>query len=87
MECPVCSGECESGGILGRLEWFRCIDCGGWTADEVKKLEGVELIASGYEWTCPNCDYLNREIELTETVECGACRKVYEVTDHYDAIG
>ena len=30
----------------------------------------VDLIASGYEWTCPNCGKFHREIEATETVKC-----------------
>ena len=33
-------------------------------------MKTVELIASGYEWTCPECDKLNHEIEVTVTVKC-----------------
>lgn len=33
-------------------------------------MESVDLIASGYEWVCPHCDKLNREIEITQTVTC-----------------
>jgi hypothetical protein len=33
----------------------------------------VELIASGYEWTCPRCGDLQREIEAKEKVTCGSC--------------
>lgn len=33
-------------------------------------MESVDLVASGYEWICPNCEKLNREIEVTATVEC-----------------
>ncbi len=49
--------------------------------------ESVDLISSGYEWTCPHCDQLNREIEITETVKCSKCDKVYSVFDAYHAIG
>lgn len=30
----------------------------------------VDMIASGYEWTCPRCEKLNTECEYTETVTC-----------------
>ena len=28
--------------------------------------ETVDVIASGYEWTCPKCEHFNTEIEYTE---------------------
>ena len=48
------------------------------------KLEQVELIASGYEWTCPNCDHLNREIEIPKSVICASCNTKFTVwtADH-----
>ena len=33
-------------------------------------MDSVEIIASGYEWTCPECNTLNHEIEVPETVRC-----------------
>jgi hypothetical protein len=33
----------------------------------------VELIASGYEWTCPRCEDFQREIEAKAKVTCGKC--------------
>jgi len=46
--------------------------------------ESVELIASGYEWTCPNCDKLNEEIEILVKVKCVVCGREFEVenADH-----
>jgi DNA-directed RNA polymerase subunit RPC12/RpoP len=46
--------------------------------------ETIELIASGYEWTCPHCNHLNNEIEIPENVVCSKCKREYEVdnTDH-----
>ena len=41
-------------------------------------METVDLIASGYEWECPNCEEVNREIEFTDTVCCGKCGGAYE---------
>lgn len=41
--------------------------------------EMVELIASGYEWNCPSCGRTNKEIEITNTVECPNCWKKYIV--------
>ena len=33
--------------------------------------EQVDMIASGYEWTCPDCGRLNPEIEALTQVICG----------------
>lgn len=46
---------------------------------------GVSLVASGYEWTCPDCDHFNTEIEVTERVKCGGCGKSFEVEDYHHA--
>ena len=45
--------------------------------------ERVNIIASGYEWTCPGCDELNNVICHTEMVTC-KCGKSYctEDPDH-----
>jgi uncharacterized protein (DUF983 family) len=44
----------------------------------------VELIASGYEWTCPTCGEFNREIEIPSSVTCKKCRMEFwvEGADH-----
>lgn len=44
----------------------------------------VELIASGYEWECPECYTLNHEIEITESVTCTQCRTKYDVSNYFD---
>jgi len=33
----------------------------------------VELIASGYEWTCPRCGDFRHEIEAKTKVTCEKC--------------
>lgn len=35
-----------------------------------KQIETVDLIASGYEWECPKCCHLNKEIEALHFVQC-----------------
>jgi len=58
--------------------------------DLSKSGQSVELIASGYEWTCPNpkCEeYLNKEIEVKEKVKCRKCRRTFIVVDYQHAIG
>ena len=45
----------------------------------------VELIASGYEWGCPTCGKLNREIEAVAKVKCKRCKKEWEVNDYHHA--
>lgn len=37
----------------------------------------VDLIASGYEWICPNCENLNNEIEVTLEVRCSDCKRTF----------
>jgi hypothetical protein len=49
--------------------------------------EGVELIASGYEWICPKCEHFQYEIEVNTTVTCAECNKTFEVRDYHHAIG
>lgn len=41
-------------------------------------METVSVIASGYEWICPACEYLNKEIEITTFVTCAACATEFE---------
>lgn len=36
-------------------------------------MERVDLMASGYEWVCPECDTLNHEIEAKGKVTCAQC--------------
>ena len=49
-------------------------------------MESVELIASGYEWSCPDCDMENHEIEVTEKVVCSGCKKEFDVSDYNHAM-
>ncbi len=32
--------------------------------------DNVDIVASGYEWVCPICETLNKEISCTEVVIC-----------------
>jgi uncharacterized protein (DUF983 family) len=54
---------------------------------EKTEVKEVELIASGYEWTCPECEELKTEIEIKETVECKECGKQFSVADYYHCFG
>lgn len=40
--------------------------------------ETVDIIASGYEWQCPNCEKFIHEIEIKEFVTCHNCLYTYE---------
>lgn len=44
-------------------------------------METVDLIASGYEWTCPHCDARNKEIEISDEVTCWNCEKDFKAGD------
>lgn len=39
--------------------------------------EPVDLVASGYDWTCPQCNAMHHEIEIKEHVVCPQCGIVY----------
>lgn len=54
--------------------------------EETKEQEGVELIASGYEWVCPICETFNQVIEVSEVVKCKKCQLEFTVKDYYHAI-
>lgn len=47
----------------------------------------VDIIASGYEWVCPDCETFVREIGLTETVECPCCGAKFETAPSEHAYG
>lgn len=51
-----------------------------------KKIECVELIASGYEWTCPSCGTFNEEIAYELKVACKDCCKRFETDPPVHAI-
>jgi uncharacterized CHY-type Zn-finger protein len=50
-------------------------------------MESVDLIASGYEWCCPECEHLNKVIEYKEIVECTVCKKSFSSNYPEHAIG
>jgi len=41
----------------------------------------VNLIASGYDWTCPGCSTKNHEIEVVAEVCCSKCKAEFLVGD------
>ena len=41
--------------------------------------DGIELIASGYDWWCPKCEMDAHVVELVEQVTCPQCDTDYEV--------
>jgi len=55
--------------------------------DESDIDECVDIIASGYEWVCPVCDRLNKEIAWAEEVKCPKCKITFKAdvpTHAYD---
>lgn len=43
-----------------------------------KELETVDVIASGYEWVCPGCNELVKQIEYKQELECPFCGKEFK---------
>ncbi len=50
-------------------------------------MEQVDIIASGYEWICPECNAFNTEIEIREFVTCGECDADFTTAPPEHAIG
>jgi len=50
-------------------------------------MEKVDIIASGYEWICPDCETFNRIMGLTEEVKCCCCGAEFETNPHEDVFG
>lgn len=46
----------------------------------------IELIASGYEWICPKCEHLNKEIEVLENLVCAQCKETFVMSDYHHAL-
>ena len=47
---------------------------------QLAEKELVDIIASGYEWICPKCAYINKEIEYQSEVQCGHCDNEFETS-------
>jgi len=41
-------------------------------------MDEVDLMCSGYEWLCQNCETLNYEIEITKKVTCNGCGTTFK---------
>ena len=52
-----------------------------------KEKATVDLIASGYEWTCPHCNQLNHEMEIVEQVTCEGCEARFDTNPAEHAYG
>jgi hypothetical protein len=50
-------------------------------------MKTVDMIASGYEWCCPDCPEMNHEIETKTEVKCHKCGKQFEIGEVYHAHG
>ena len=46
----------------------------------------VILIASGYDWDCPECQHKNRLIASVPRVKCVKCETEFEVSDTEHAV-
>ena len=38
----------------------------------------VDIVVSGYEWVCPECEHYQEEMEYLEFVKCERCGHIYE---------
>ncbi|MFA5354521.1 MAG: hypothetical protein WC291_09860 [Thermodesulfovibrionales bacterium] len=42
-------------------------------------LDTIEMVVEGYEWTCPECETYNTQIESVPLVRCKCCHHAFEV--------
>lgn len=93
-DCPACDGFGYTVPVSGGES---CPTCGFTTPTDVEQIcplcngEGdmqtVQIVASGYEWICPGCAHLNREIELVLFVTCAQCGLEFETNGAEHAYG
>jgi hypothetical protein len=50
-------------------------------------MQKIDMIASGYEWNCPSCCILNKEIECNAYVQCENCGEQCQVDEVHHAYG
>ena len=57
--------------------------------NEEKKETLVEIIASGYEWTCPICEFVHKIIEVPKSqhVHCADCGNIFHTEPPDHALG
>ena len=55
--------------------------------ERTDNMQEIIMIASGYEWDCPECGEFNTEIETKEKVLCRACGRKFIVNEVYHAHG
>lgn len=72
-----------------------CVKCGKLVNCEYKAMKEdrpqgtkpVDIIASGYEWICSQCDTENKEIEWTSIVTCTKCNISFMTNEPEHAMG
>lgn len=79
--CPICHGVIGvDATFLDQVDsTVTCPFCENglmWPEDEVSDVE-ADVIAASYEWVCPCCGMLHRQVEWTQWVRCGPCRKAF----------
>jgi hypothetical protein len=81
-------------GIWNDGEDTYCNECGVLHViyndeDDIEEEEdnSVDLIASGYDWECPNCGNWAHTIEITEKVKCDTCSNEFKVHNFEHAYG
>lgn len=54
---------------------------------EDEETQYVDMVASGYDWWCPECEADNHEHHSMEEVECEYCGRIFTVNDLEHAYG
>lgn len=54
---------------------------------KIEELPGVDLIATGYEWECPDCRVRNFIAESYDFVRCDCCGRKFKAEELHHAIG
>lgn len=77
--CEACGSECGTKEEYPQDTRYETADGEKWCLDCMEQIE-VDVIASGYEWTCPICENLNNVIAFKNKVVCQECERTFEAS-------
>ena len=77
QQYDICLGQCSM--------CMQKLDCE--LRIKVKEIKTVDIIASGYEWICPECGADHDEIEWMTIVTCSNCNTEFQTNPPEHAMG
>ena len=79
--------EAALGWVLSKIDKEYYEDIADLTDCIKDQIERIDIIASKYEWVCPNCDSYHEEIEYKEKIACVVCGRTFRTNPPEHAFG